>query len=209
MLFRQRPSSFMRNLIVGEKYLAHEGEMVIQDKSSGYRSVITFKEAGYWGATRNGVSATIHSGSSSKALAKIEGTWSEGLNRTVDSSGSNLRVLWRAHPFPSNSRQYYGFTSFTMGLNEITPDIVAYLPPTDSRYRPDQQAMEYGRIDEADREKERVEIAQRQRRKELQDRGGTWQPNWFEKAADGEWIYKGGYWETRAAKKWPLMEPLW
>ncbi|KAG8966470.1 hypothetical protein FRC03_011919 [Tulasnella sp. 419] len=199
----------MRNLIVGEKYLAHEGEMVITDVNSGYRVNIQFKEAGYWGASRNGVSGTVHASNSTKAVARIDGSWHEGLNAQLNLSSSSLKVLWRAHAFPPNAHQYYGFTSFTIGLNEITPDIAEYLPPTDSRLRPDQRAMEEGKIDIADKEKERLEVAQRQRRKQREERGETWTPRWFEPTTDGEWVYKGGYWEARAQKKWDGSEKLW
>ncbi|KAG8932424.1 hypothetical protein FRC02_001160 [Tulasnella sp. 418] len=205
----QKPSTFMRNLIVGEKYLAHEGEMVITDVNSGYRVNIQFKEAGYWGASRNGVSGTVHASNSTKAVARIDGSWHEGLNAQLNLSSSSLKVLWRAHAFPPNAHQYYGFTSFTIGLNEITPDIAEYLPPTDSRLRPDQRAMEEGKIDIADKEKERLEVAQRQRRKQREERGETWTPRWFEPTTDGEWVYKGGYWEARAQKKWDGSEKLW
>lgn len=195
---------------MGEKYLAHEGELVIKDSTSGHRCVITFKEGGYWGPSKAVVGA-VHGPSSTAVLAKLDGTWNEGISLQLDPKGSHLRVLWRAHNFPPHALEYYGFTTFAMSLNEVTPDMEGRLCPTDSRLRPDQKAMEEGRMDFADDEKARLEAAQRERRKAREDRGENWVPKWFEpdpKEPD-EWLYKGGYWEARGAKKWGKLEQLW
>lgn len=46
----------------------------------------------------------------------------------------------------------YHFSEFTCSLNEMEEGI----PPTDSRYRPDQRIMEQGDFDEANRIKVRL-----------------------------------------------------
>lgn len=53
-----------------------------------------------------------------------------------------------------------------MNLNNLTQDMLPKLPPTDSRLRTDQRAYEYGDVDLAASEKNRLEEAQRTRRKE-------------------------------------------
>lgn len=153
----------MRNLIVGEKYLTHEGEMIITDASTGYRCVVTFKEGGYFGGSRSVNGVVSHPRSPKQALARIDGMWNEGISLQLDPKGSHLKVLWRANPFPPHAQQYYGFTGFTISLNEITEDLMepGRLPPTDCRLRPDQRAMEEGDIDFADEEKERCVPLQR------------------------------------------------
>ena len=35
--------------------------------------------------------------------------------------------------------KFYGFSQYARELNELTPDLEGLLPPTDSRYRPDQR----------------------------------------------------------------------
>ena len=40
---------------------------------------------------------------------------------------------------PENSKQYYGFTRFAIELNELNDDLRQQLPPTDTRFRPDQR----------------------------------------------------------------------
>jgi hypothetical protein len=202
----QKPSSFMRNLIAGNRYLEHVGAMSLTS-STGFRCDLDFKEGGFWGSTLNHVAGTILS-PDSKTMSKLEGTWHEGMSQHLDSTGSRLKVLWRPHPFPSYADQYYGFTSFAITLNEITPDLEGVLPPTDSRLRPDQRAMEEGRVDDADQLKIQVEEGQRARKRERDAAGESWAPQWFEQDADGEWKYKGGYWESRKTGAWSPVT-LW
>lgn len=196
-----KPSSFMRNLMMGTKYLEHCGKMTIQNTTDGATCVLDFKQSGYWGAS-NEVSGMILS-PSRDVTARIEGKWDEQIAQVLDSS--YLHVLWRITPFPKESPQYYGFTAFGMTLNEISSDLEGRLPPTDSRFRPDVLALEHGDDDGAEAQKARVEEMQRDRRRRGVDRA----PRWFKEDGDG-WTYVGGYWEARA-KGWKdtPVESLW
>ena len=50
----------------------------------------------------------------------------------------NSTVLWKVDPRPEDSTQYYNFTRFALGLNEMLPnDEQEKLPATDCRNRPD------------------------------------------------------------------------
>ncbi|KAH9075838.1 hypothetical protein EDB83DRAFT_2352578 [Lactarius deliciosus] len=168
----RKPSSFMRNLMMGTKYLEHTGKMTIEnclDWSS---------ESGYWGVP-NQVYGTVYS-PTGDIETTLEGKWDE-----------------------VNAQDLYGFTSWGITLNEITPGMEGKLPPTDSRYRPDVRALEEGYLDRAEAEKERLEELQRERRRLGKDR----EPQWFRCEGD-EWVYAGGYWEQRA-KGWKAVDPLW
>ena len=46
----------------------------------------------------------------------------------------------RAAPMPANSEQCYGFNQFAVQLNGFEKDMREKLPPTDSRFRPDQRS---------------------------------------------------------------------
>ena len=50
-----------------------------------------------------------------------------------------LHVLLISGAVPENSKQYYGFTRFAIELNELDDDLRQQLPPTDTRFRPDQR----------------------------------------------------------------------
>ncbi|EKM60912.1 uncharacterized protein PHACADRAFT_84847 [Phanerochaete carnosa HHB-10118-sp] len=194
-----KPSSFMRNLMMGTKYLEHCGKMTIQNTTTGARCVLEFKEAGYWGPS-NQVAGIVYS-PEGKTMSHLEGKWDEQMVQKLDAS--HLRILWRMTPFPKNADDYYGFTYFGITLNEITQDLANKLPPTDSRRRPDVRALEEGSLDLAESEKARVEELQRERRRQGEER----KPRWFKKVGE-EWQYVGGYWEERA-KGWDGIAPLW
>lgn len=40
---------------------------------------------------------------------------------------------------PDNHMDFYGFSRYALELNELTPELEAVLPPTDTRFRPDQR----------------------------------------------------------------------
>jgi oxysterol-binding protein-related protein 3/6/7 len=186
---RRKPSSFIRNLMVGTKYFEHTGQMTIENTTSGMRCVLDFKQNGYWGPT-NIVTGAVHS-SDGEVLDKLEGKWDDQMSLTQD--GDRFRVLWRCSAFPKNTLEYYGFTTFGITLNEITKESAGKLPSTDSRLRPDIRALEAGDLDTAEAEKGRLEEMQRERRK----RGEESRPRWFKQVGE-DWEYSGGYWEARA-----------
>ncbi|KAG6868331.1 hypothetical protein C0993_004940 [Termitomyces sp. T159_Od127] len=185
---RNKPSSFVRNIMVGTKYLEHTGQMTIENTHDQTRCVLDFKPNGYWGPS-NVVTGVVY-GPQGDIVMHLEGKWDDQMTQTLDSS--NFRVLWRSTPFPKNAQEFYGFTSFGITLNELTDDLFGKIPPTDSRLRPDVRALEEGDTDEAEAQKSTVEEMQRERRKRGKDR----HPRWFEQKGD-EWIYVGGYWEAR------------
>ncbi|KAG6911802.1 hypothetical protein DXG01_000049 [Tephrocybe rancida] len=185
---RKKPSSFMRNLMVGTKYLEHTGNLTIDNTHGQIRCVLEFKQNGYWGAS-NVVSGVVY-GSSGQVVMHLEGKWDDQMTQTLDSS--NFRILWRSTPFPNDAHEFYGFTSYGITLNEMTEDLIGKVPPTDSRFRPDVRALEEGHVDVAEEQKVRVEEMQRERRKLGKDR----RPRWFHQTGD-EWTYVGGYWEAR------------
>jgi len=140
---------------------------------------------------------------------------SNGSSFTSSSSSSTLvsQVIWRVNERPSNSSKMYHFTSFAMGLNELSKksQLAIRLCPTDSRFRPDQRAMENGDVTNGSKFKEALEEKQRKKRKEGGDTDDSseigFHPKWFMKMVDshtGEphWIYRGGYWESRASGHW-------
>lgn len=107
---------------------------------------------------------------------------------------------------PEDASLYYGFTRFAIELNEITEDMQNYIPPTDTRFRPDQRCLENGDVEKAELEKHRIEEIQRTRRREMESKGETHQPLWFKPASttttigckeEKEWIFTNQYWAKR------------
>uniref|UniRef100_A0A673NDZ1 Oxysterol-binding protein n=1 Tax=Sinocyclocheilus rhinocerous TaxID=307959 RepID=A0A673NDZ1_9TELE len=110
------------------------------------------------------------------------------------------QLLWRIAPRPVNSAQMYNFTTFAMQLNELDKEIEAVIPKTDSRLRPDIQAMENGDIDLASEEKKRLEEKQRAARKTRSKSDDEWKMRWFHQGSNPhngsqDWLFSNGYWD--------------
>lgn len=145
-----KPSSWMRNMIAGEKYLETAGEMQVKNHTTGEYASVTFKEGtggGLFGAptNRNDVVATFYD-RSGKKCRRIVGKWSDKLAEEIDMNKRKLSVMWTANP-PGieDYSKYYGFTRYCVELNEITDLERGKLPITDTRLRPDQRLYENGR----------------------------------------------------------------
>ena len=72
--------------------------------------------------------------------------------------------IWEAASLPKDNEFYFRMSKFALMLNNLTPQLKKKLPPTDSRLRPDQRALEEGNIDFAASEKQRLEEKQRGKR---------------------------------------------
>ncbi|KAJ2155931.1 hypothetical protein GGF46_005516 [Coemansia sp. RSA 552] len=111
-------------------------------------------------------------------------------------------VLWKINERQTKNNTYH-LTTYAMSLNDKPAELEPYLCPTDSRFRPDQRAMETGEYELADQEKSRLENKQRAtRRRREQGELEQWKPRWFEKAKDedsGEeyWRFTSQYWSAR------------
>uniref|UniRef100_A0A672QC92 Oxysterol-binding protein n=1 Tax=Sinocyclocheilus grahami TaxID=75366 RepID=A0A672QC92_SINGR len=110
------------------------------------------------------------------------------------------QLLWRIAPRPVNSAQMYNFTTFAMQLNELDKEIEVVIPKTDSRLRPDIQAMENGDIDLASEEKKRLEEKQRAARKNRSKSDDEWKMRWFHQGPNPhngsqDWLFSNGYWD--------------
>ena len=62
-------------------------------------------------------------------------------------------------------KKIYGLNMVALQCNNLNDRLKSKLPPTDTRLRPDLRAWEHAELDEASKEKERLEENQRKRRK--------------------------------------------
>ncbi|KAI1317793.1 hypothetical protein EDD11_007815 [Mortierella claussenii] len=209
-----KPSTWMRNLMAGTKYLEHTGELKVINHATRESCVLTFKESSFFSGTKNEVVGNVMDAGGAKKRT-LQGRWSESLMEEV--GPNKFERLWKVNTPPANHEKYYGFTEFTMHLNELTKGLEAKLPKTDTRFRPDQSLFERGLVEEADKEKLRVEQRQRELRKAMESNGEAWEVRWFEKKTDPQtddpegqtWQYKGGYWEARETGQWNEKISLW
>jgi len=211
-----KPSSLLRNIMSTQRcYLEHVGRMTIENSRTGDYVDVDFKEAPFWkmNAVNTTITGTLYA-SNGEPRGSLSGNWDSSLSYTSHTS-LEIRKIWNAHPYPSKASECYGLTAFGYTLNEITPQLEEEILPTDSRRRPDQRLLENGSWKEAEKEKQRLEEAQRDRRQ----RGVSRKPIWFRKVseeADGEsqeWQYIGGISENKGQRvaegDTNIPEPLW
>jgi len=209
---------YLRNVVMGEKYIEPVNNMTINNESSGAKATADFPSKGVFGGRSEEVKVDIFEADGSHAGLNLSGTWTTSL-RMVENGKAGAEV-WTAGDLVPKAATTYGLTTFAASLNEITTIEKDRLPPTDSRLRPDQRFAEQGKLDDAEAWKVKLEEAQRVRRRDLEEKGEQYQPKWFVKVsndapASGEdeevWRFKSGkdsYWEHRAAGDWKGVEEI-
>ncbi|KAK0728680.1 Oxysterol-binding protein-domain-containing protein [Lasiosphaeria miniovina] len=196
---------FLRNVVMGEKYVEPVGTMNVTNESTGAKAAVEFRSKGVFGGRGEEVQVEAYGADGGHSGASLTGTWTGGLRLMPGGT-----EVWKVGSLVENPAATYGMTTFAASLNEITGLEKGKLPPTDSRLRPDQRFAEQGDLDQAEDWKVRLEEAQRERRRALEERGEGHKPRWFARVAtsqDGEevWRLKGGkdgYWEERAKGAW-------
>ncbi|XP_043994680.1 oxysterol-binding protein-related protein 3-like isoform X1 [Gambusia affinis] len=187
-------TSCIHNILSGQRWIEHYGEMAIKNMNSNVcQCKVTFVKAKSWSSTVNEIEGVV-TDSNGKAVHSIFGKWHESVFQGAPPSAT---CIWRANPMPVEQEQYYGFTQFAVELNELDSSLKPLLPPTDTRFRPDQRLLEEGNIDGAEEQKQRIEQLQRERRRVLQDNSMIHQPRFFKKSKDDTWVSNNTYWEQR------------
>ncbi|KAF2020916.1 hypothetical protein BU24DRAFT_429832 [Aaosphaeria arxii CBS 175.79] len=206
-------TSFLRNVIAGEKYIEPVGTMTIMCENTGAKAVCTFKAGGMFAGRSEDVSVQVFDETGSILPMGLVGKWTTSLDLTSNGQPAG-KTVWTAGSLVDKPAQHFGFTSYAAALNQITAIEQGHIPPTDTRLRPDQRAYEDGDNDRAEALKAKLEERQRARRKVMEDHGQEWSPRWFAKVSEedaialgGEevWRLKGGkegYWECREEGRW-------
>ncbi|XP_031310928.1 oxysterol-binding protein-related protein 3 isoform X5 [Camelus dromedarius] len=187
-------TSCIHNILSGQRWIEHYGEIVIKNlNDDSCHCKVNFIKAKYWSTNAHEIEGTVFD-KSGKAVHRLFGKWHESIYCGGSSSSA---CIWRANPMPKGYEQYYGFTQFALELNEMDPLSKSLLPPTDTRFRPDQRFLEEGNLEEAERQKQRIEELQRERRRVLEENKVEHQPRFFRKSSDESWVSNGTYLELR------------
>ncbi|KAF2458495.1 Oxysterol-binding protein-domain-containing protein, partial [Lineolata rhizophorae] len=191
-------TSFLRNIIAGEKYVEPVNTMTVTHDGTAAKAVATFKAGGMFAGRSEEVVVEAYGPDGGLLPLGLAGKWTSHLNLTRNGADAG-RAVWKAGPLVDQPEKRYGFTAFAAQLNEVTDAERGRLPPTDSRLRPDQRALEDGDVDRAEALKARLEERQRGRRRVMDEHGAEWRPRWFDPVDDDVWrLKRDGYWEERA-----------
>lgn len=226
----QKPACYMRNIITGEKYVEPVGEIVLWNHTSGEKAVVEFKPVkGMWGGRSEELEITTYS-KEGKVGLRAQGKWTESISLV------NGEDVWRVGELVKDEEKYCGFPVFSAQLSEMTAIEEGFLPPTDSRLRPDRKLHELSKMNEAEDIKVRLEEEQRVRRREEKEPSVMWfekvtletegisrandiktSPNEIgsdsdELAEEQVWRIKegkDGYWARREDGNWDGVMKLW
>jgi len=204
--------------------------MEIKNWTSGEVCVLEFKQRGWKASSAYQVFGKV-SGVDGVTRWSIGGRWNDKIYARLTEGFEDQAVgearaygagkgtqdkqqaflVWEAHQRPQGIP--FNLTPFVVTLNAVPDSLRLHLPPTDTRLRPDQRAMEDGAYDHAATEKNRVEEKQRAARRQREAAGEEWKPKWFEKKVDpttGEsyWENNQLYWKKRAEQNWAVCDDI-
>ncbi|XP_050730944.1 oxysterol-binding protein-related protein 3-like isoform X4 [Eriocheir sinensis] len=181
----------------GQRWVDQYGEMIIKNTNKGLTCKMSFVRASSWSSKRHEVFGSV-TDSSGQVLHNLFGKWTEAL---YCGHAPSAKVVWRPGSMPEDFHLYFGFTRFAMELNELDEDQAKYLPPTDTRFRPDQRYLEEGNMSAAELLKTQLEQQQRERRKQREEKGEEYVPMWFRREQidnnEESWVFTGEYWNKR------------
>lgn len=232
----KKVTSSVIGIITGSPTVDNYGLMEIKNWTTGEVAYVDFKPRGWKASSAYLISGKVVD-AEGRTRISLGGRWSSklyarltpGYEKTPDEPGDNdvytgaiadpsrAYLIWKANPRPSGIP--FNLTPFVLTFNHIDENLKPWIAPTDSRLRPDQRAMEEGEYDFAATEKNRLEEAQRARRREREAKGEIFIPAWFSKTRceiTGEeyWKFNGEYWERRKkagngdVTAWDGLEPI-
>ncbi|KAL8912688.1 MAG: hypothetical protein Q9171_002321 [Xanthocarpia ochracea] len=223
----KKVTSSVIGIITGSPTVDNYGTMEIKNHTTGELCTLDFKPRGWKASSAYQVTGKVV-GKDGKTRWSMGGRWNDKIYarltpgfedaelkpsaKTGYEAGSTQAFLvWQAHERPTGIP--FNLTPFVVTFQALPDRLRPLLPPTDTRFRPDQRAMEDGEYDRAATEKNRVEEKQRAKRREREERGEEWTPRWFEKAKDevtGEefWRCTGEYWRCRERGEWTNVEEI-
>ncbi|KAL8667946.1 MAG: hypothetical protein Q9202_000411 [Teloschistes flavicans] len=212
----KKVTSSVIGIITGSPTVDNYGPMEIRNWTTGEACTLDFKPRGWKASSAYQVTGKVV-GKDGKTRWSIGGRWNDKIyarltpgfedaelkpsGKTGYEAGSTQAFLvWQAHQRPPGIP--FNLTPFVVTFQSLPDRLRPLLPPTDTRFRPDQRAMEDGEYDRAATEKNRVEEKQRAVRREREAKGEEHVPRWFTKGKDeitGEeyWVSNGEYWRNR------------
>ncbi|KAL9941806.1 hypothetical protein D7B24_003114 [Verticillium nonalfalfae] len=225
-------TSSVIGIITGNPVLDHYGPMEVTNHSTGEKCMVEFEPRGWKASSAFKIKGKVVD-ADGRVRYSLGGRWNSkfyarltpGYEATVEDPGDNKAhdpnkafLIWQAHERPQGIP--FNLTPFVLTFNHLDDNLRAWIAPTDSRLRPDQRAMEDGEYDLAATEKNRLEEAQRARRRARETQGKEFTPAWFtqelsEVTGEKYWKFNGKYWEQREkagtgdTSAWHGLEPIY
>jgi len=204
-----RPSTLLKGILVNKLHYDYNGSVTITSPDyPEYECTVEYISDNY---DEGIVEGKITKGEDN-VIYNIGGNWKKEIYIT-DANEENKQVIFtvKEEDFFKNSVDGYILPSYSCNLNHITDELKAVLPPSDTRFRPDQKEYEIGSTEKSQEIKKTIEEMQQYKQELLDKANKEYQPIYFsneynEDSKDFVFMYKGGYWEDRANKKLKLKD---
>ena len=204
-----RPSTLLKGILTNNLHYDYNGSVTMT--SPDYPNITCTVEY-----VSDNYEEGIIKGSISKGeeniIYNIGGNWKKEIYIT-DENEENKKVLFtvKEEDFFKNSVDGYIIPQYSCNLNYMTDKLKEVLPKTDTRFRPDQKEYEGGSTEKSQGIKKTIEEMQVYKQELLDKSKKEYMPTYFEneyneESKDFVFMYKGGYWEDRAKKKYKLKD---
>lgn len=197
-------------ILLGSPTVDNNGPMVVTNVTEGSEARLDFKARGWRGADAYKVTGTVLDARGEERWT-VSGKWNERIHARRPTGKGENTVVWSANPRKEGVP--FNLTTFAMSLNALDDNLRSWLPPTDTRLRPDQRAMEDGKYDFAAEEKNRLEEKQRATRRTREKEGLEHGARWFKQerhpvTKEEYWAFTGEYWQARENKQWTGVQDI-
>ncbi|KAK9811536.1 hypothetical protein WJX72_005524 [[Myrmecia] bisecta] len=220
-----KATSGINNIIMGKLWLDWYGEITVRNHTTGEYAVLNLPKCGGRLEERGRVAGRVCTAGGATAYT-ISGSYMKQIYAQLTPEAADARggqattgpqLMFEAPPPVEDADMQYNLTRFAITLNNPVERLLRQLPPTDSRFRTDQRALEVGDLDRATPEKLRLEEKQRETRKKGKAAGHKYMPKWFtlrvagqddplvrtmDKRGESVWVFTGDYWACRETGDW-------
>ena len=210
------PPFSAHNLIFGNMYIDIGDTMTVTNLTRpSEQALVKFERRSWLGKEMCKLTGEVFIGGMGKpdVFYEIAGNWNGGISLKNTKKGFT-ETVWVKKPYPPMWDHMYGMSRFSLQLNYFPKRLQNVVPPTDTRRRPDQRALEEGDMRTAAYEKDRLENRQRAVRKLMEAKKETQTPSYFEvwkNPHDGQdyWVYNKRYFEKdRPAQDWKHLPDI-
>ena len=218
----KKVTSSVVGIITNNPTVDNYGPMEVRNHTTGETALLDFKPRGWKASSAYQVQGKVLGADGATVKWTLGGHWNDklyarpGQDGEVSGATPQAFLVWQANERPTGIP--FNLTPFAVTLNALPDALRPVLPPTDTRLRPDQRAMEDGEYDFAATEKTRVEEKQRAKRREREEKGEAFTPRWFKRGVEdttGEqyWAFDGEYWRERErarreGREWEGVEDI-
>ena len=208
------PGISAHNIIIGTPYVDLGGKSTIRNLSKPHEYCeLEYHRRGWSQASYFRVDGEIYQGK--ELVYKIEARWNENAT-LINMKTGEREIIWTKNPYPEKWQSMYGMSHFTLQLNYFPNFLRNKVAPTDTRWRPDQRALENGDLKLAGAEKNRLEEKQRAIRRYDEKLGVEHKPVYFEQWMNPDddsltyYRYNGQYFEKdRKDQTWSRLPDLY